>query len=351
MKPFTQLWKVMACFAIAMFFAGCSEKANETVAPADGESAATQPAKAEKTIKIGVMPKLVGIDFFNAVEKGAKEAGAELGVEIEYDGPVTNDVTKQSALVETWIARKFDAICIAPNDPDAIAPALNKARSRGIKIITYDADAKPTARDFFVNQATYDTVAKALVETMAKGIGPEGKFIFLTGSLTAVNQNIWMDHMEAYRAEHYPNMVNLSQTPKVSEEDQALATQVTIDMLKTYPDLQGIYAMTSVALPGAAEALSKENAYDRVFLTGLSTPNSMRTYIKKGVVKEFVLWSPVDLGYLAVQAATAMVRGEIDETASALEAGRIGEVSISDGEVLLGNPLIFNAENIDDFDF
>jgi rhamnose transport system substrate-binding protein len=305
----------------------------------------------EKQITIGVMPKLVGIDYFNAVEKGAKEAGKELGVKIVYDGPVSNDVTKQSAIVESWIARKFDAICIAPNDPDAIAPVLKKARKRGIAVLSYDADANPKARDYFVNQATYDDIAKALVETMAKGIGPEGKYIYLTGSLTAVNQNIWMERMEKYRARHYPKMKNLSKTPKVSEEDQALATQVTIDVLKTYPDLQGIYAMTSVALPGAAEALKKENTYKRVYLTGVSTPKGMKDFVMKGVVEKVVLWNPVDLGYLTVYAAKAVVEKKITDKTKSIQAGRLGEKKVSNHEIMLGDPLVFDKKNIEKYDF
>jgi len=320
---------------------GCSNRGRDHSAGGDSG----------KTLTIGVMPKLVGIDFFNAVEKGAIEAGEELDVNVVYDGPVVNDVTKQSALVESWIARKFDAIVIAPNDPDAIAPVLRKARQRGIAVVTYDADADAASRDFFVNQCTYDSVAKALVNTMAEAIGPEGKYIFLTGSLTAVNQNIWMDRMEQYREQKYPNMKNLSETPKVSEEDQALATQVTIDALKSYPDVDGIYAMTSVALPGAAEALRKEKAYDRVFLTGLSTPNSMREYVKEGVVKRFVLWDPVDLGYLAVHSAKGVVEGSITDSTSSIVAGRLGQIRIANHEVLLGDPTIFHAGNIDEFDF
>jgi len=313
--------------------------------------AAGMARAAEKKITIGVMPKLVGIDFFNAVEKGAREAGKQLGVEIVYDGPVTGDVTKQSAILETWIARKFDAICVAPNDPDAIAPVLKKARKRGIKVLSFDADANPAARDFFINQATYDAVARTLVETMVHGIGPEGKYIVLTGSLTAVNQNLWMEHMEQYRQAHYPKMQNLSPSPKTSEEDQALATQVTIDMLKTYPDLQGIYALTSVALPGAAEGLRKENAYKKIFLTGLSTPSSMRGYVKEGVVKEFVLWNPVDLGYLAVTSAKAALDGTLNKQTKRLKAGRLGEVEVQGGAVLLGDPLVFTKDNIDKFSF
>ena len=194
-------------------------------------------------------------------------------------------------------------------------------------------------------------MAETLVDIMAEGIGPEGKHLFLTGSLTAVNQNIWMERMETYRRQKYPRMKNLAETPKASEEDQALATQVTIDVLKSYAELDGIYAMTSVALPGAAEALRKEKAHDRVFLTGLSTPNSMRQYVKQGVVKKFVLWNPVDLGYLTVYAAKGVAEGSITEETSSFAAGRLGRIRITDREVLLGDPMVFYAGNIDAFDF
>lgn len=178
-----------------------------------------------KTLKVGMMPKLIGIDYFNACEKGAREAAAELGIELEWDGPDTNDVSRQTAMVEAWIARKFDVIAIAPNDPDAIAPALRKARQRGIKVITWDADSSPENRDYFINQATYEDIAKALMDVMAEGIGEDGKYLILTGSLTAANQNIWMREMEEYRQERYPNLKNLSETPKASQEDQAMATR------------------------------------------------------------------------------------------------------------------------------
>lgn len=302
-----------------------------------------------KTLKVGMMPKLIGIDYFNACEKGAKEAASELGIELEWDGPDTNDVSRQTAMVEAWIARKFDVIAIAPNDPDAIAPALRKARQRGIKVITWDADSSPENRDYFINQATYEDIAKALMDVMAEGIGEDGKYLILTGSLTAANQNIWMREMEKYRQERYPNLKNLSETPKASQEDQAMATRVTIDMLKSYPDLQGIFAITSVALPGAAEALKKSQASGKIFLTGLSTPNSMKEHIKEGTVEKMVLWNPVDLGYLTVHAAKQLAEGSLSE--GTIEAGRLGEIEVKGSEVLLGAPLIFHKDNIDQFDF
>lgn len=321
-------------------------KPTSTLAETAGSEAPVQ-----KKITVGVMPKLKGIEFFNATERGAREAGVELHVTVDFDGPVTADVTLQAQMIETWIAKNYDVIAIAPNDPDAIAPSLEKARKRGIKVISWDADAKKEARDFFVNQCTAQSVAKSLMDVMAQGVSPEAKFINITGTLTAANQNIWMAEMEKYRQTAYPNMVNLSPTPKTSEEDQALATQVATDTIKAYPELQGLFALTSVALPGAAEAVRKTGVADNIFLTGLATPNAMREYIKDGTVKQFVLWNPVDLGYLAVQAGVAVARGELSTQNTEFKAGRIGVVTVNGDEIILGDPIVFDSSNIDQYNF
>jgi ABC-type sugar transport system substrate-binding protein len=240
-------------------------------------------------------------------------------------------------------------IAVAPNDPDQIAPVLKKSRDRGIGVLTFDADAAPDARDFFVNQATYTDIGVTLMDIMAEAIGPEGKYIILTGSLTAANQVLWIREMEKHRQAKYPKMVNLSELPKPTEEDQALATRVATDVLKSYPDVQGMFGMTSVALPGAAEALRTQKAADRVYLTGLSTPKGMRSYVHDDTVKKFVLWNAVDLGYLTVHAAKLFKEGKL--TDGTIQAGRLGEITVRDGEVLLGKPVTFDKSNVDAFDF
>jgi ABC-type sugar transport system substrate-binding protein len=305
----------------------------------------------DKKLTVGVMPKLKGIDFFNAAQRGAEEAGKELGVTVVFDGPEKADVTQQAQMLETWIAKKFDVIAIAPNDPDAIAPSLAKARKRGIKVITWDADARKESRDYFVSQCTAASVAKALMDVMAKGAGPDAKYVIITSSLTAANQNIWMKEMETYRQSAYAKMTNLSPTPKASEEDPALATQVAGDSLKAYPTMQGMFGISSTALPGAAEAIRRAGAADKVFLTGLATPKAMKEYVKDGTVKRFVLWSPVDLGYLAVQAGVASAKGTLKPGQATLKAGRVGEVKLDGDMVILGDPLIFDKDNVDKYDF
>ena len=345
----------------AVVLAGCGQPAGPGEAPSpETPEAAPAPqepvaesdsAEVKEILTIGVMPKLMGIDYFEATRRGAEEAALELGVELVYDGPVTNDVQQQVQMIETWIAKGYDAIAVAPNDPAAVAPVLREAREAGIKVLTWDADAAADARDFFVNQCTNEAVAKALMDVMAEDAGQDAKYLILTGSLTADNQNMWMAAMEHYRQEAYPDMANLSETPKVSEENQEMATQVTADCLKAYPDLQGMFAITSVALPGAAEALRKAEASDRVTLTGLATPNVMSEYVKDGTVKRFVMWNVPDLGYLTVQVAVASVKGELTPDATTFTAGRLGEVVILDGEAILGDPIVFTQENVDNYDF
>lgn len=351
-----KLWLILSVAAVAGIM-GCTpgpapvdeiETAVETPAGAPEEEAAVP---ADEKLTIGLMPKLVGIEYFNATERGAREAAGELDVKVDYNGPVTPDVQKQVEMIETWIAKEYNAIAVAPNDPDAISQVLTEARDMDATVVAWDADAHEEARDWFVNQATSESIAHTLMDLMARNVGEDAKYVILTGTLTAANQNIWMAEMEKYRQEKYPAMTNLSANPWESGESQETAMQRTQDILKAYPDLQGIFAITSVALPGAAEALRKADAAGKVFLTGLTTPNMMKQHLREGTVREFVLWNAEDLGYLTIYVATASIRGDLKPGATSFKAGKLGEVEVNGSEVILGPPIVFTPENIDQFDF
>ena len=298
-------------------------------------------------VTIGLMPKLVGIDYFNACERGAKDAANELRVKLVYEGPITNDVTRQAEILDTWITRKIDVIAVAPNDPHALAPTLKRAMKRGIKILTWDADSDEDSRNYFVNQATYQDIGYGLVDLMAEQIGNRGEVAIVTGSLTAANQNIWMEWMRRRVAEKYPGMTIVAVKP--SEEDQKLAFQVSQDLIKAYPNLKGIFGITSISLPGAAQAVRDSGYSGKIAVTGLTTPNSLRQYVKDGTVKTFLLWNPVDLGYLTVYAAKKLHDG--GKLPEQFVAGRLGKVRADGSAILMGPPLHFTKENIDQFDF
>jgi rhamnose transport system substrate-binding protein len=134
--------------------------------------------------KICMMPKLVGIPYFNASEEGANEAAKELDVDLEYDGPTEAKAALQSQMIEQFIQQQCDAITVAANDPNALAPAMKKADNAGIATGAWDADVAPDARDVFVNQATFEAIGYELVDVMAEQTGGKGEFLVVTGSLT-----------------------------------------------------------------------------------------------------------------------------------------------------------------------
>jgi len=299
--------------------------------------------------KICMMPKLVGIPYFNASEKGAKEAAEELGVELVYDGPTEAKAALQSQMIEQWIQQQCCAISVAANDPDALAPAMKKAEDAGIKTSAWDADVAKDAREVFVNQATFEAIGYKLVDVMAEQTGGKGKFLVVTGSLTAPNQVAWLKEMRERMKEKYPEMSISSVEP--GEEDLQLGIDITKNYLRANPDTTGVFGITSVALPGAAEAVEQEGLEGEVAVTGLSTPNDMKPHLDSGAVEKFVLWNPVDLGYLAVHVANAQLEDNLPKSGT-FKAGRLGEVKmLAEDEVLLGPPLVFTPENIDQYDF
>jgi len=303
-------------------------------------------------ITVCLLPKKKGLSYFTSCAEGAEEAAKALGnVDLIYDGPTDGSPEKAAAMVERWTLKGADVIAVSVNDPKVLAPVLKKARATGVHVITWDADGDPDSRECFVSQATSQQIGYALVDTMAKDFGgkePTGKVAIITARLTAANQNEWMRYMKE-RLKAYPRMELVAIKP--SNEDQKLAFQVAQDLMKAYPDLRGIFGISSVAFPGAAEAIKQAGKAGKVLVTGLSTPNDMREYVKDGTVRSVVLWNTVDLGYLTMYAADAVARGKLKRGATSLDAGRLGKKKIQGSDVLLGDILVFTKDNIDKYRF
>jgi ABC-type sugar transport system substrate-binding protein len=307
-----------------------------------GDSRSTGP-------KIGVMPKLVGISYFNASGRGARKAAEELGLDLDYDGPSVDSTEEQVKMVDRWIAQGYDMIAVAPNDPELIAPALRRAHDAGITVVTWDADANPTSslREAFVNQAPVEAIGTTLVDILGEAIGGEGKVVILTGSATAPNQTAWIEVMRRRMDDKFPKLELLETL--VSDEDQAKAYRLARDVINAHADLKGIWAITSVSLPAAAKAVRDAGKAEQVYVTGLSLPSVMREYVEDGTIKKFVLWNPVDLGYLTVHAAKRL--HDHDLAPGEHSIGRLKNIRISPGEVLLGPPQVFDRANLGQFDF
>jgi rhamnose transport system substrate-binding protein len=303
---------------------------------------------ADKPLTIAMMPKSKGNAYFISCRKGAEQAAKELGVKLLWDGPTEPDPARQNEIVETWITRGVDVIAVSVENREGLSTALRKAKDKGIKIITWDADAEPDSRDFLINQATPEGIGYTLTDEAAKVLGDKGEFAIITSSLTAANQNEWIKYIKQRLQEKYPDMKLAALRPCDDLKDKAFSEATAI--LNANPNVKLIMAVCSPAVPGAAEAVKQSGRKD-VKVVGLGLPNENKRYVHDGITEGVVLWKTEDLGYLTVYAAKALADGTLKPGATSFDAGRLGTVEIKCDNVLLGKPFVFTKENIDEFNF
>jgi rhamnose transport system substrate-binding protein len=304
---------------------------------------------AGKKLTVAFMPKSKGNAYFVSCKQGADQAAKDLGVELIFDGPVNPDPAKQNEIIENWITLGVDVIAAACENKDGISTALKQAKDKGIKVVTFDSDANPNARDFFVNQATPEGIGNALMDEAARLTGGTGEFAIITASLTAQNMIEWQKFIEARRAAKYPNMQMVALRPCDDLKDKAQAEATTL--LSAHPNLKLIMAICSPAVPGAAEAVKQAGKSGQVKVIGLGLPNENRRYLKDGTTDTVILWKTVDLGYLTVEAAVALAKGDLKPGATSFNGGKLGTFQVVGDNILLGEPFKFTKENIDQFNF
>ena len=321
---------------------GCNKAPD---APAGAPAAGTKGKK----LTVAFMPKSKGNAYFISCKQGAEQAAKELGVELLFDGPTDPDPAKQNEIIENWITLGVDVIAAACENKEGISTALRKARQKGVKVITYDSDAATDARDFFVNQATPEGIGYTLMDEAGRLLNGEGEFAIITASLTAANMNEWQKHIKARLAAKFPKMTLATIRPCDDLKDKAQSEVTAI--LGGYPNVKLIMAICSSAVPGSAEAVKQAGKAGVVKVIGLGLPNENRAYLKSDVTQSVILWKTVDLGYLTIQAAVADANGTLKPGAATFAAGRLGEIKLQGDNLILGQPFIFNKQNVDQFDF
>ena len=325
--------------ALALLATGCSGGGSNSSSGGD------------KNYKITFLPKNLGNPYFDTSDKGGETAIKSFGGTYNEVGPSTATADAQVSYINTLTQQQVGAIVLSANDPTALGSALTQARSAGVKIVTFDSDTDAKYRDVFVNQATAEGIAKVEVDTIAKQIGGSGEVAILSAAANATNQNAWIELMKKNLAADHPN-VKLVDTVYGNDDDQT-SFDKTATLLQTHPNLKGIISPTTVGIAAAARYLSTSAFKGKVKLTGLGTPNQMREFVKDGTVEEFALWNPQDLGYLAAFAAKALIDGTITgKEGDSFTAGKLGKFTVGkEGTVLLGDPFVFNKDNIDKFNF
>jgi len=333
-----------------------SSSTSSSSAPAatsTGSSSAASGGSLKTGLKVFVIPKNLGNSYFTTADSansgGAIAALDTLGETGTETSGTTATPSSQIPAIQAAIAKGANALIVSATDPTALCPTLKSAMSRGITVVTYDSDA-PTCRSVFINQASTAEIGTSEVDVLASEIGDSGQIAIVSAAASATNQNAWIGYMKQELAK-YPKMQLVSTV--YGNDDPTTATQVTQGLLQQYPNLKGIISPTTVGIAAAAAVLDTAKYRGKVALTGLGTPDEMKKYVADGTVKQFVLWNPANLGYLAAYAAVELASGKITNAqGQSFTAGKLGSYTIgADNTVLLGPPTVFSSTNINNFNF
>ena len=302
-------------------------------------------------LNIVFLPKQINNPYFDTAASGGQQASKDLSGQFKQVGPSSANAAAQVPFITTLTEQHVGAIVISGDDPNAVAPSLKQAMAQGVKVVSYDADVAPDARNVFINQANSEQIGRSEVDLLSQQIHSTGQIAILSAASTAANQNVWIGFMKDELAAKYPNM-KLVKIAYGNDDDQTSFND-TLALLQQFPNLKGIISPTTVGIAAAARALESVHKGGQVALTGLGTPNQLRKYVKDGTIKGFELWNPANLGYLAYYVAALLVEGKIKGTVGeTFTAGKLGSYTIAaNNVVLLGPPTVFNSSNIDQFKF
>jgi rhamnose transport system substrate-binding protein len=300
--------------------------------------------------RIVIIPKLVGIAYYDAVKTGIDAAAKELpDVAVTWTGPSQDQVERQIELIDRLIPTRPDLIAVAANDPVEIAPAMARAQQAGIHVISWDGDSNH--REFFVNLVDFEAFGGQLVEAMVKEIGPKGDIAVVTTSFTAPNQTSWIDAMKRTIYAKYPGLRIADVRPAGESTEEA--HRIAQDYLASLPQLKGIVALGAPNLPGVARAVRDAGKAGRVAVVGNSTPNQMREFLKDGTVRSVLLWNAPDHGYLTVYSARQLLAGGL-QPGHPFRAGTLGSFTPRKDTISMQVALpvlVFTKDNVDQFRF
>lgn len=306
---------LLILFALHCGLAGCNGGGDSDSAGGDSTG--------DPKYRIAVIPKGLTHEFWQSVHFGAQQAADEMGVEILWDGPATeSDVSGQIKIVQSFITKGVDGICLAPNDSQSLASAVAEAKEKGIPTVVFDSglDADESEYVSYVatdnfngGQLAAETLAAALKQAGVDTSDKERGVVLLRykpgSESTEQREAGFLDGMK----NKFPE-INVLSSDQYSGTDTNTAKAMADQMLLKYGDrILGIFSVCEPNAAGTLRALRDADKAGKIKLVGFDPNQRMVEAIGDGHMSGIVLQDPVKMGYLAVKTMVQHLEGETVE--------------------------------------
>jgi simple sugar transport system substrate-binding protein len=309
---------IVAAAALAVTASGCSSGSDS----------------ADRRYVVSV--KLIGVGWFDNMEKGITEWAGDNGIDASMTGATDASPEKQSKMVEDLIAQKVTGIGIVPNDVASIDGVIAKAKDAGIYVVTHEAGGTKNA-DANIEAFNNAAYGAEIMDNLAACMGSTGKYVAFVGTLTNGSHNEWVAGAKAQLDANYPNIQRV-ENPIESKEDADVAYNKTKELLKKYPDLKGFQGSSANDVVGIGRAVEELGLTDKTCVMGTSIPSMTEKLLATGAIDKIFLWDSALAGKAMLAMLEILVNGGTIE--AGLDLGVPGYESIT---VSSSNPKSFEG--------
>lgn len=266
------------------------------------------------TTTIAVIPKGTSHVFWQSIHAGALKAGAELGVDIAYRGPLReDDRDSQVAEVENAVGRGVSGIVLAPLDDAALVAPVSAAMRQKVPVVIIDSGLK--GDDYVSFVATDNEVGGRLGgEKLAQFLGGKGRVILLRyaeGSDSTTRRE--EGFLAAMKANPGIEIVSSNQYAGADVEGAYKKGEAILSQHKRPDgslDIDGIFCANESSTFGMLRVLQDNGWAGKVRFVGFDASDSLVQALRNGHIHGLVVQDPVKMGYLGVKTLAAHLKGE-----------------------------------------
>jgi ribose transport system substrate-binding protein len=298
--------RILAAMAAAALIAvpACGE-IRESGGGGGGGGEAT---KKEGPIRIAVVPKAVGFDFWETVREGAECAASKSkDVKVSWDGVTAeSDVTGQITLLQNFITQGVDGLVFAATDAKALNEVTKQARSKNIPVANIDSGTDPRPPDVPLFATDNVAGAEKIVDVMAEELGPEGGKVALVAFNPGSQTN--NERTEGFKKglKKHPELELVAEQNSQSDFNKAL--NITQDILTANRDLKAVFGSAEPSALGAAAAVRRAGKKGEVKVYGWDAAPDELKAVREGAIEALIVQNPFNMGYKGVSAVIKMVR-------------------------------------------
>ena len=296
--------------------------------------------------QIGVVVKIGGIPWFNAMEMGIKKAAKQYNANAWMIGPTQADAAQQVRAVEDLIARKVDVIGIVPNDAAALEPVCQRARAAGIKVLTHESPDQKGER-----LGLRDDHHRGL---WRKAHGLAGA---ADGRERQVHRPTWARSRSRCTTPGpmRPSLIRRTNIPRWRCWATGSASPRASTTVSRPPRTSSAPTRTSKGSSpsarrarSAAPRRSTTAARPRAWRSSaVSRPARGQKYVKSGIIRGGYIWNPLTAGEVFVQVATLLAAGK--QPTDGMDITDVGPVHVDATKRLIQAQKLesLDKENID----